>query len=88
MKTIAKKGQQLNRFRIFEATVFNYLLVNPQLFDTCVNKHAGYALLLRLWIEEKYTNGNTAIEVAEMIQQSKLCIESIKSGNPLSTSVQ
>ncbi|WP_234859122.1 hypothetical protein [Aquimarina aquimarini] len=77
-----------DRFSVFEATVFNYLLINPQLFDTCVQKHGGYALLLRIWIEEKYTNGSTAIEVAEMIKQSKLCIESIKVGNPLSMSVQ
>jgi hypothetical protein len=67
----------------FEQRVFRLLSINPVLFNTCVEEHRGYALLLRRWIKEKYHNGNTAAEVAEMIKKSKLCIEAIKAGLPL-----
>jgi hypothetical protein len=67
----------------FEQRVLKLLSVNPVLFNTCVEEHRGYALLLRGWIKEKYHNGSTAAEVAEMIKKSKLRIEAIKAGRPL-----
>jgi hypothetical protein len=83
MKPNTKPVLEPNQFRVFEETVFNYLFMDSQLFKTCVKMHKGYALLLHIWIKEKYQNGDTAIEVAKMIKKSKLCIEAIKTGNPL-----
>ncbi|PKV51727.1 hypothetical protein ATE84_3825 [Aquimarina sp. MAR_2010_214] len=83
MKTNTKPTVAPDRFKVYEETVFNYLSIAPQLFNTCVKEHRGYAFLLRVWIEEKYTNGCTALEVSEMIKRSKLRIEAIKMGKPL-----
>lgn len=87
MKENTKPVLELNQFKVFEEKVFNHLFIAPRLFNTCVKEHKGYALLLRIWIEEKYHNGNTALEVAEMIKKSKLRIEAIKAGRPLHIAV-
>lgn len=83
MKENTKPVLEPNQFKVFEETVFNYLFIAPRLFNTCVKEHRGYALLLRIWIKEKFYNGSTALEVAEIIKKSKLCIETINTGSPL-----
>ncbi|WP_108809126.1 hypothetical protein [Aquimarina spinulae] len=83
MKENIKCVLEPNQFKFFEERVFNYLFIDPKLFKTCVKEHRGYALLLRIWIKEKFYNGSTALEVAKIIKKSKLCIETINIGNPL-----
>lgn len=83
MKENIKCVVKPNQFKFFEETVFNYLFIDPRLFNTCVKEHRGYALLLRIWIKERFYKGSTALEVAEIIKKSKLCIETINTGNPL-----
>jgi hypothetical protein len=83
MKTNTKPTLESDRFKIYEETVFNYLSIAPQLFNRCVQEHRGFALLISVWIQEKYHNGSTALEVAQMIKKSKFRIEAIKTGNPL-----
>ncbi|PKV50238.1 hypothetical protein ATE84_2293 [Aquimarina sp. MAR_2010_214] len=87
MKTSLPVAIQNHREKPFEQKVFKLLSINPTLFNKCVKEHRGYALLLRIWIEEKYHNGSTALEVAEMIKKSKLRIEAIKAGRPLHIAV-
>jgi hypothetical protein len=83
MKTTVQARLRNNRGEPFEQKVCKLLSIKPALFNSCVKTHRGYAFLLRIWIEEKYHNGSTALEVAEMIKKSKLRIEAIKAGRPL-----
>ncbi len=87
MNILLKPSIKEMQYRIFEETVFRYLLIKPMLFDACVKKQRGYALMLRRWIKEEYHKGNTAMEVARMIQKSKLSITSIQHKNSIHIAV-
>ncbi|MBL0684326.1 hypothetical protein [Aquimarina mytili] len=83
METIEKLISTKKEVKDFEQEVFNCLLIDPDLFDCCVNAHQGYAFLLRNWIRESYESGATVKEVVKKIKNSKLQLESIKIGKPL-----
>ncbi len=84
MKTITNSILEKQQTTIFEQSVLSYLLIDPKLFDRCVHLHKGYAFLLRNWIRESYESGNTVKEVVHMIRNSKLQLDAIKVGQPLS----
>ncbi len=73
----------LKKTEIFEKKVCSYLLIDPKLFDLCVYKYKGYALLLRNWIEESYLRGTPVHDVVRTIRNSKLLVEQINMGKPL-----
>ncbi len=83
MKAIVKSTSKKSQTEIFEQKVFNRLLIDPKHFDCYVNTHRGYAFLLKNWIKESYENGSTVKEVVKMLKNSKLQLESINIGKPL-----
>ncbi|WP_062056102.1 hypothetical protein [Aquimarina longa] len=72
------------RIHLFEERVFALLNINQQQFNSCVEEHGGYALLLRNWIKEAYIQRLTSLEIATTIRKSPLALSSIKNSKPLS----
>ncbi len=84
IKTLLQSNTDNKSAKKFEKEVCANLLIDPKLFDRCVHLHKGYAFLLRNWIRESYESGNTVKEVVHMIRNSKLQLDAIKVGQPLS----
>ncbi|WP_271782249.1 hypothetical protein [Aquimarina algiphila] len=83
MKTISKSNLEEIQPKIFEQEILKILSIHPWHFNSCVNKYGGYALLLKNWIHECRKEGHTIYEIAQMIHNSPLLLDSIKKGKPL-----
>ncbi len=63
---------EVYKFFLFEKKVCSLLKIDQCHFQIYVRHHGGYALLLRNWIKESYTDGSTVKEVVQTIKESPL----------------
>ncbi|WP_062053757.1 hypothetical protein [Aquimarina longa] len=83
MKTSTTQEKE-RRVRLFEERVFAILHIKQWEFNCCVESYRGYALLLRLWIQESNRQGLNSGEIASIIRKSPLNIDDIRQYKPLS----